>query len=1059
MCCLLKWVKLSTNIQLFRLRDILHKMSGFRQFLLHFCILGYIVCSSRAWQVKMPSHIKALRGSCLVIPCTFNYYRYPPERPDRVVWYQYVSRGYPLVYDNWNPSDVINAYRGRTYVYTSTYEKTCSLKINPVTWNDDGQRLYPWVDPENVGKSTYRFFDTTVTIEVVGRAEAPDINILGRLKVGQSVTVQCSVSHTCSTNPPTLSLNIPLRNHHLRKTQYEATTKTTLTTTLFIERDYQIVECSVRHPGGATAKASRTLSAECSISPLTISSTSDEFLEGYASKVACTATYTCSKHVPTITWNYGGMPASTGTRNVQGGLWKTVSTLTFTSSASSHGGSLTCYARFTGGQTQQVSITLRVKRNMLSRGWSFTTPGSVTGLRGSCIIIPCKFTYSIHQPSNLQVIWYKYQSSGYPAVFNQRGNDVISEFRGKTSLMGSVSESNCSLKIERLEMSHNQVRLYPWIDKNPITSFHTMGHSFYDKSTQLVVSDHVQEPQLSIIGIPRVGEQSRVSCSVRHTCLSDPPTLTLSGIHGTDRTVDTLVSDGMWETTVERTWTAAEDHQSVKCSVSYPGGQKASNELKLNVECPYEEIKMVEPPGEATEGVAQSVICSVSYTCKKNTPTIVWNFEDMQSSLSTKQISGNKYETASNLTFIGALGDDGKPLTCTAQFKTGETSDSVTLHIKKYVKPVEDPHENDTLHALPADVPFRFSALTHSCVVIPCSFQYEDSVPLSRGIWSKKTGGVVFHNGQSKVIDHFKGRTKMLGDLNEGNCSLEIDDIKPFDNGPFCFHAERGYEKHRFNNSCVFIVMKASPDKPVMTAVPAEVDAGSTITVSCSVAHTCQSHPPVFSWSVPNLSSEVSHTLTSRGIWETTSTITFMVAGGDGVQGLTCTATFWRGKQQASTVKLNVKGSLMYQLRSSLPVSVPVSLVVLIVIIVAVVLMVFMCKKRKNRNDSLTPPPRPEKRRSLWDRMSRRFPEDRERPPRPEKRKSLWRRFTRAEDDRIGWQNERSPRKSFWSRLSRHQGNTANISVGYLNNANGVVFGTHVDKPHFPSPKDNRRRL
>lgn len=61
-------------------------------------------------------------------------------------------------------------------------------------------------------------------------------------------------------------------------------------------------------------------------------------------------------------------------------------------------------------------------------------------------------------------------------------------FRGKTSLTGSVSEGNCSLKIERLETSHNQARLYPWVDKNAITSYHTQDFSFNDKTTQLVVS-------------------------------------------------------------------------------------------------------------------------------------------------------------------------------------------------------------------------------------------------------------------------------------------------------------------------------------------------------------------------------------------------------------------------------------------------------------------------------------------------------------------------------------------------------------------------------------------
>ena len=112
------------------------------------------------------------------------------------------------------------------------------------------------------------------------------------------------------------------------------------------------------------------------------------------------------------------------------------------------------------------------------------------------------------------------------------------------------------------------------------------------------------------------------------------------------------------------------------------------------------------------------------------------------------------------------------------------------------------------LSNLAAAVPSRFKALTRSCVVIPCSFQHHDHLPMTRGIWSKKAGGVVYHNGRSYVLDHFKDRTRILGDLSEGNCTLEIDDIKPFDNGPFCFHAERGDDKYKFNNSCVFIIMK-----------------------------------------------------------------------------------------------------------------------------------------------------------------------------------------------------------------------------------------------------------
>lgn len=124
--------------------------------------------------------------------------------------------------------------------------------------------------------------------------------------------------------------------------------------------------------------------------------------------------------------------------------------------------------------------------NMLFRGWSFTTPGSITGMRGSCIIIPCRFTYSTSKPAGLRVIWYLYQSNRYPPVYDQ-SQTVISKFYGITSLTGSVENSTCSLKIEKLEMSHNQDRFYPWIDKNPITSYHTMGQGFYDKTSQLIV--------------------------------------------------------------------------------------------------------------------------------------------------------------------------------------------------------------------------------------------------------------------------------------------------------------------------------------------------------------------------------------------------------------------------------------------------------------------------------------------------------------------------------------------------------------------------------------------
>lgn len=127
------------------------------------CIFG----CSWAWTVNVPSNIKALLGSCVTIPCSFDYYGSPPRNPNRVVWYQYVNRGYPLVYDSWDKNHVIDKFRGKTFRVTGG--KDCSLTISPVTWYHHREKIYPWVDPENVGSSTYRFYDKTVTIDVTGK--------------------------------------------------------------------------------------------------------------------------------------------------------------------------------------------------------------------------------------------------------------------------------------------------------------------------------------------------------------------------------------------------------------------------------------------------------------------------------------------------------------------------------------------------------------------------------------------------------------------------------------------------------------------------------------------------------------------------------------------------------------------------------------------------------------------------------------------------------------------------------------------------------------------------
>lgn len=113
-------------------------------------------------------------------------------------------------------------------------------------------------------------------------------------------------------------------------------------------------------------------------------------------------------------------------------------------------------------------------------------------------------------------------------------------------------------------------------------------------------------------------------------------------------------------------------------------------------------------------------------------------------------------------------------------------------------------------------MPKELDALVDSCVVIPCSFTHTyGNLPTSRlkAIWylSNNPDHRVYYEDAEEVMEKFKERTELLGQLGQNNCTLEIVNIKDHDNGPFClkidiFQAEAQNaptDSHSFVNSCV----------------------------------------------------------------------------------------------------------------------------------------------------------------------------------------------------------------------------------------------------------------
>uniref|UniRef100_A0A673H931 Ig-like domain-containing protein n=1 Tax=Sinocyclocheilus rhinocerous TaxID=307959 RepID=A0A673H931_9TELE len=244
-------------------------------------------------------------------------------------------------------------------------------------------------------------------------------------------------------------------------------------------------------------------------------------------------------------------------------------------------------------------------------------------------------------------------------------------------------------------------------------------------------------------------------------------------------------------------------------------------------------------------------------------------------------------------------------------------------------------------------MPKEIRGLQGSCLVIPCSFK--EYVTRLRVLWVTKKGGYMFHTDPVDVLDNFKGRTRLLGNLDEQDCTVEMDNVQTHDNGPFCFRAERENERYSFNNSCVFIIMRA-PDKPVMSSLPEDIEPGTRVAVKCSVNHTCSSHPPQITWSVPTARETISHSHMGGGVWETVSAVTFVPTGYEEKDEIVCTAKFWGGKTQENTAFLSIRSK--YRLIELHPICVgfgPYAIVSSLVFILICVLTGVFIYKRQHR--------------------------------------------------------------------------------------------------------------
>ncbi|PWA33648.1 hypothetical protein CCH79_00007569, partial [Gambusia affinis] len=200
------------------------------------------------------------------------------------------------------------------------------------------------------------------------------------------------------------------------------------------------------------------------------------------------------------------------------------------------------------------------------------------------------------------------------------------------------------------------------------------------------------------------------------------------------------------------------------------------------------------------------------------------------------------------------------------------------------------------------NVPSKISVLQNSCVVIPCSFVYPKTrkiLPTWKGYW-KRGGTVVASNFPNlKPTHEFNHRSRITGTLQSGNCTWQLNRVRETDTGPFYFKIEiPEHKSFTFSKNTVTLNVFRVPEPPIMS-----VAVQDQVTATCKVTHVCPASPPKFVWSHTGKLKTKSKKQ-NKGLWSTTSTLTFTPQETDFNKPINCTVLFKVNKSTKGSVLL-----------------------------------------------------------------------------------------------------------------------------------------------------------
>ncbi|XP_049323395.1 sialic acid-binding Ig-like lectin 14 [Astyanax mexicanus] len=218
--------------------------------------------------------------------------------------------------------------------------------------------------------------------------------------------------------------------------------------------------------------------------------------------------------------------------------------------------------------------------SVLSEDWEANVVPEIKALTTSCVVLPCTFKYPGAQlpDSRLRAIWHTKEKQDQ-IIYHEDRTRVIDNFKDRTTLLGRLSEKNCTLEIDKVRNHDNG----PFCFRAEIPQ--KDQYSFLKSCVTVKPTDEPENLQLDKKEFLEEGEPVSFRCSVKHTCPSHPPTITWSYPNSNPTVNHRDISNGNWEAESLLTLIPKEKdaHTFLTCTIKFHGGQTRTITTRLYV--------------------------------------------------------------------------------------------------------------------------------------------------------------------------------------------------------------------------------------------------------------------------------------------------------------------------------------------------------------------------------------------------------------------------------------------------------------------------------------------